>query len=136
MADAVHDHIHVDTDSPPTATYTAIRRTVDPKVFITLERALDGSLHKHVASSLGSPIVFTDRIYQLKLTQAELATVIGLLGTDVNLIDNIHDSGDHAAGTKAMVLRRIVGITEQSVTSKAALAYFLCTVEFEDDNSA
>ena len=136
MVASVQAHIHLGDDSPPTAEYVAIRRTPDHKVILTLERALDGSLHRHALSSGGNPIVFTDRIYQLKVSQAQLATITGLLGKAVNAIDHIHDPVDHAGYTEAMVFRRITAITEQTVAAKATLSFFLCTIELEDNNSA
>ena len=135
MTAQVHNHLHLDTDNPPTATYTALQRNPMPKIIIDMRRGLTGKLIRQTFSSGGSVVQFTDYVYQLKVTQAELNTIIGLLGENVYLIDNIHDDDDQASYSKAMVLRALKGISHEGVASKATLDYFRVTIELEDNNS-
>jgi hypothetical protein len=135
MAASVQTHIHIDTDDPPTTEYKITRYSPQYKVFITLNRALDGTLRRGALASGGNPIVFTDRVYQAKVTQAELATLSTLLGRTINLVDSLHDAADHASYSKAMVFRSISNVTNEGVAAKATLDTFLCTIEFEDANT-
>lgn len=131
MAESVQDHLHLDTDDPPTATYAALRRTPQPSVFLTLERGLDGTLHRHVLSTGGAPKVYNNWVYQLKVSRAELSIVFGLLGKSVYLIDHVHDPDNHAAYSKEVVVREISSVSQDPVSSKAALTYFAANIALE-----
>lgn len=131
MAASVQAHLHLDTDNPPTTVYTVLRRTPRPMVYLTLERGLDGTLHRHVLAAGATPKLYMNYVYQLKLARAELDTIMGVLGKNSYLIDNIHDPADHAPYSASVVLREINNISEQTVSAKATLNYFVATLVIE-----
>lgn len=143
MAPSVMDHIHLDTDDPPTAEYPVSHGTLDltPNVVVMTERSLTGKLHTHRLLDGADPQAFcTDRI-RLKLTLAEMLVVKALAGKRVYYAANYHDDDEDGAGSlkswaanSVYVIRAVAMLRPGAVTNiDPKGAFWYVNVEFVDD---
>jgi hypothetical protein len=96
----LNDHCHLDTNSPPTATYHVMHQGYDPheQVPMAVERTLTGKLKAHLLlDSSGDPVQLTSHAMTLMVSQAEKTTLESLIGKPVYYIPNWHDDSDQAS---------------------------------------
>lgn len=124
----VQNHIHLSTDigEPPEHAPT-IRWKVKVDGWIQSytiladpRRTLTGKLHPHVLKRDGSPVVFNDPKYIVRVSdywgmtaEERLEALIGMNGNVVYLVDNIHvdDTYDHTPDVRRMFLYVLSDIT-------------------------
>jgi len=100
MAAEVHDHVHLDTDNPPTAEYPSLHGTLDwtPQVAVVTEHSLTGKLHVHrLVDDEGAPVQYRSDRMRLKLSLAKMLTVKDLAGKTVYFAFNYHDDNENGA---------------------------------------
>lgn len=95
----VQNHIHLDlptnlSDPPenaPILAFTATERSVIYETYISQDRAWDGTeLFSSMANSGGGLAIFKNAWYTLRVSQAQLESLEGLLLKVVSLVDNRH----------------------------------------------
>ena len=108
MAASIQDHIHLDTDNPPTTEYDVMQGSWDhtPDVGLVVERGVTGYAHVHrLVDGGGDPIQFqNERFTLLGLTLAQMLTIRALIGKTVYFNSNYHDPAAHAATVVTGVL--------------------------------
>jgi hypothetical protein len=110
MAVQMQDHIHLDTviggapENAPTLTWKATQRQKVTSLMTKFERGLTGKAFFNVKTGPSGPLRFVDWTYMLKVTESELATLEGLVGKVVSLVDHLHpdDGEDHDAHIETM----------------------------------
>ena len=101
----VQNHFHldvvgiVDGDSAPTKTYGAHERSPQPTVQTMVTTSVTGARHRStVLDDSGDPVLHQDFKYRVRLTPAEYATLLTLLGRTLSFVDNDHpDVGSDAS---------------------------------------
>jgi len=94
MAVQIHDHIHLGTTTPPTATtYTVSHGSLDntPGVAMYFERSFTGKLQVHRLLSGAEPVTFQVDKVRLKCTLAEMLAIRALAGKQCYYVPNYHD---------------------------------------------
>ncbi len=143
MAVEMHDHIHLDTDNPPTDTYKVAHGTLDhtPNVPVAVERALNGKLHVHtLADDSGDPIPFQSDKLRMKLTYAEMVALTGMAGKTVYYAFNYHDDDEDGGGSldiwpdSSYVVRSIL-LVRQVTNMDPRASHWLVTIELIDDDA-
>jgi len=108
MTVSVKDHIHLDTDDPPTTMYYVQQGSLDQsqEVAVAYERSITGLLHIHRIEdgvTSGKPIQFDsdDETVILRGTDVmtQLATLQALAGQVVYWTRNYHDDDEDGAGS-------------------------------------
>jgi len=144
MAASIQNHIHLDTDDPPTATYKAEHGTLDvtPAAAVVTERAVLGKLHVHRLLDAGEPVQFRSDQLQIRATLAEMLTLRALAGKRVYYAPHYHDDDEDGGGSlkawaaSSVYVNRIVLMYRPgSLTNRnpAADLWFV-TIEMVDDN--
>jgi hypothetical protein len=134
MAAAMQDHIHLDTDNPPTATYPALHETLDgtPMVAMVTERSLTGKLQVHRLLDGADPVQFVNDRMRLRLSLAEMLVVKGLAGKDVYYIPHYHDE----AAPAAYVVQAVLVLRPGAITNlDPSAAHWFATVEILDNEA-
>jgi len=151
MTVSTHDHIHIDTDNPPTTTYYVQHGTLDmaQDVAVAHERSITGLLHVHRIENgvtAGVPVQFDsdDETLLLRGTtvMADLATLQALAGRQVYWTRNYHDDDEDGAGsleeypTSSYVKRGILMIRTGGVKNlDPCLTFFTVQIEFVDSGT-
>jgi hypothetical protein len=109
MAASTQAYILLDTSNPPTTQYAvnAEGHVRMPRVYVDIDEALDGTVHKHILESAGAPVQREDIGHVLTVTHAELTTLLTLLGKTVYFVDNYHDPSDVASYVDAKIFRAV-----------------------------
>lgn len=139
MATQAQAHIHLDPglegapEFSPTNKYTALVPDVRAAIaHVAMEYAVDATLmtHKVTDSDTGLPVVSEARRYRLKVTRAELDTLIADLGKLVYFVPNYHpdDSEDHRSYRTAVQFKTLTDIRSRE---SADLATYYCTIELQ-----
>lgn len=113
---AVQNHIHLDTTlgaSPelaPVTTYRIIDRRLVPDISLSLTRSITGKLFRGVVTDgMGNPLVHINYRYTMNVDEAQLQTLVGLLGSQAYLVDIDHpdDGQDHTAYIVPVVVAEV-----------------------------
>ena len=94
MAASIRDHIHIDTDNPPTATYAAAEGTWDhtPTAPMALDYAINGTVHVHrLLDDVGAIILYEDTQITVICVLAEMLVLRALASSTVYFVSNYHD---------------------------------------------
>jgi hypothetical protein len=144
MAASIQNHVHLDTDDPPTATYKAEHGSLDttPAVAVVTERALTGKLHTHRLLSGAEPVQFRSDALQIRATLAQMLTLRGLAGKRVYYAPHYHDDDENGAGSlkawsaSSLYVNRVVLTYRPGslVNRNPAADLWLVTIEMVDDN--
>lgn len=120
MAVKIQNHFHldvpgvVDSDGAPVAFYKSRERSIKPVAQTTVTTSWSGVRQRlTVVDDEGNAVLHTDIKYRVVCTSAEFATISGLLGKTVAVVDYYHpdDGEDHSSYIKTMALVAIDDIT-------------------------
>lgn len=112
MAATWNDHIHLGTDTPPTAEYPVAMEGFSPgtQVPMSMDRGFDGTLHMHrLLDAAGDPVQIKVHRLTLILTNTQKLVVEALQGKAVYYIPHWHDAANHAAYDYAAYFRILPG---------------------------
>ena len=136
----VQCHIHLDRDAPyvprdtdnaPAARWRVTRRSRIPQAQVNVSRSHTGHTYmSRVVDGAGDPVVHNDWRYQLRVTQAELDYLVGLLGRELIFVDHRHpdDGTDATAYVKSVGLR----VTSDIANLEPMLGKYDVSIELVD----
>jgi hypothetical protein len=135
MAATVQGTIRLDSDLTgqlPTNTYRVLASGLDrkPKVALSTERSLNGTLHVHRIMDGSVPLQHDDRIYTLLLGQSEVSQLLADLGKTMYFMPHIRDEAVPLTYRKVVVFKAILEL--RNLEDDPMLTYFRCTIELEE----